>query len=146
MFHQAYSKAECVIIRGDYANGIPARNTAITINKLPDNIERGIRRSPKAIRLQRVRMGITTRKAFGNATPISEETTSRQCDDQFQAAMNRAIREGTEHATIGVVKDDTPFVGKMIHPEPPMSCCASSSALCAELGSSSVEPSDMAFT
>lgn len=59
----------------------------------------------------------------------------RECDQKFRAAMVRALVLGREKFTQGVFKDDRPFVGKIVRPEPFYSGCSSAAALCAEMGS-----------
>lgn len=62
----------------------------------------------------------------------AQEKNTRRCDDLFQQAMMKAITGGRERATRMIFKDDTPFVGRMIHPEPFRSGMSSSAALCVE--------------
>lgn len=67
-------------------------------------------------------------------TALSWRERNVRQDETFQAAMMRAIENGHEHPPIGVMKDDSPFMGRTMHGVPLFSCIGSPARLCAENG------------
>lgn len=111
---------------------------AENLNKLRCNIERRLVRTAKGVGLRM--LSVIKLQARGEFAPSiipgdhgqTEAYIARRSDEAFQRVMAAAISNGVEHASIGVKKDDTPFVGKFIHAAPMFSGCSSSSAMCVE--------------
>src|SRR5262249_43997490 len=117
--------------------------------------ELGFERVPRAIEGRRQRLGLLSyrrgpvdrkppqaRSPGEDLAPVKGETFVTQdyealarMNDRFSAAMMAAIEAGLEAPTIGVRVDKTPFVGRVVHPEPVHSGCTSAASLCADVGS-----------
>lgn len=138
-----YTEEERKIICDDYDAGVPTPETVAKLNALPSTIERGLVRTAEAMRAARCRMRLSS----GHAERISrfEQPVSHVREDEaFQSAMMLAVMCGTETPPLGVVKDDTPFAGKIIRPDPNISICGSFGQMCAESADAEDAPSDMA--
>lgn len=59
----------------------------------------------------------------------------RAADGAFCAAMRKAIKQGQVLCPDEIFKDESPFVGILIRPEPVSSGCTSSASLCADASS-----------
>ncbi len=89
-------------------------------------------RSASMIRFKACRLGLV----HMNFTQESKTETPSQHmlrDQAFQRAMRRAIKAGHENPPIGIIKDDTPFVGLRFYGAR-ASLCGSPSQMCAEAG------------
>jgi hypothetical protein len=106
---------------------------AVMLTQMPENIERGCVRNKQQVRRRRIEQGWQRTFFEGDMGAVDEKRTLR-ADAAFQSLMAEAIRTGSEHAKCGIFKDDTPFVGRMIHPEPVSSGCSSAAGMCADAG------------
>lgn len=87
----------------------------------------GFRRSTDSIKSQRCRMHLRNEAWAKRKKAAAREKPSRRIssDVAFKRAMLAAIKAGTEHAVVGVVKDCRPWALKRMQPEPVASGCSS---------------------
>lgn len=86
---------------------------------------RGKRRSIASVASRRAALGLEAEKA--GFIPLAS-------NDAFHVAMMAAVTAGSEKVKVGVIKDSTPFVGRLIYAEQRFSSCGSQGAMCADMG------------
>lgn len=124
-----YSNEEHEIMCAAFSDGLNDQQIVESINNLRCNRERGVKRTVPSVHSRRRSLGLLRKERKETRVP-----DYRCCDLLFQDAMKQAIYLGIEHVREGVFHDTTPFVGRMIHPEPLFSGCSSSAGLCADVG------------
>jgi hypothetical protein len=141
-----YLSEEIRIVRFMFADRRTDAEIAAALNRLEANTERGSVRTAEGIGRFRSKLCLLRHRAPAEQIGTEDgELTDRAADLMFQDLMRRAINRGHESCREGVFKNTTPFVGRMIHPEPVHSCCTSSASLCADVGDDARNFTDGAF-
>lgn len=114
---RSYSNEEDAVIEAMFEDNKSDRQISAALTS------RGKPRSIASVASRRAALGLEAEKA--GFVPVVR-------NDAFREAMMAAVNAGSENAKFGVIKDSTPFVGKLIHAEPVRSSCGSTSAMCAD--------------
>lgn len=128
---KAYTITEDRLIEELYAKNMSDAEISAIFTK------RGFSRSNNSIGSRRAHLGLIDTTRPQSASRNTQEKSVQKirmahADLAFKAAMLNAIKSGEERAVIGVVKDRRPFVLNTIRPEPVLSMCGSSAAMCTE--------------